>query len=397
MPDPTPAQDFSNLIPPDPIGLPFTGADHQALSKALVKAFPSYQKLEMLVQFRLGVNLQEISSAFNELGYVAFQLVNNEKAAGHLLRLVAAARASQSDNPELALVAERLRLATPSPPRAQLEKIVKKTSVPFDVTVWRQRLAKREVCVCRIEVPTNKGPAMGTGFLVGADLVMTNHHVIAAAIAGQDGKYTADGATAKAEAIVVRFDYKALDDGTRINPGVEVRLADDWLVDASAHSEVDFQGLPKQGVPDPELLDFALLRLAEPVGEQPIPLGSGVDPEAKNRGWIELLKDEWPFEQQSALFIIQHPLGTPMKLALDYEAQMKFNDNHTRVIYQTGTDSGSSGSPCFNQSWNLVALHHVGDPSAEGFYNPAFNEGIPISRIVERLTAKDLLPGLTIV
>jgi len=86
-----------------------------------------------------------------------------------------------------------------------------------------------------------------------------------------------------------------------------------------------------------------------------------------------------------------------MKLALDLDAKMEVNANGTRVLYQTATEGGSSGSPCFNQFWEVVALHHAGDPSYEGFYNPAFNEGIPISKIVERLRARDMTTGLTIV
>ena len=33
----------------------------------------------------------------------------------------------------------------------------------------------------------------------------------------------------------------------------------------------------------------------------------------------------------------------------------------------------------------------------EGFYSGQFNEGIPISKIVERLRARDVATGLTIV
>jgi hypothetical protein len=337
----------------------------------------------MMVRYRLGLNLQSISSSFNKLNYVAFELIKSRQAAGELLRLVAAAQASQPHNPKLAVVGESLGLATQAPPRAELEKIVKKTSVPFDIAVWRERMAAREVSVCRIEVPMPDGTSFGTGFLVGPDLVLTNHHVI-------DG--VADPA-----GIIVRFDYKARPGGGPISEGVEVHLAGDWLVDSSPHSPVDLQGLPKHGVPDPDELDHALLRLAEPVGELPIPSGKEAEPGAPARGWIALPRKAWPFAANRSLFIIQHPSGTPMKLAMDLEATMTVNANGTRVTYQTGTEGGSSGSPCFNQLWDLVALHHAGDPSHSDFYDPAFNEGIPIDRIVARLEARGLTAGLTLV
>jgi V8-like Glu-specific endopeptidase len=76
---------------------------------------------------------------------------------------------------------------------------------------------------------------------------------------------------------------------------------------------------------------------------------------------------------------------------------MTVNANKTRVTYQTGTQPGSSGSPCFNQFWNLVALHHAGDPLYPDLMPGAFNEGIPIVRIVERLKTRNLADGLTIV
>jgi hypothetical protein len=317
---------------------------------------------------------------------VAFELVNNRRAAGQLLRFVDAARAAQPQNPKLAFAAESLGLAAVTKPRAELERIVKQTSVPFDVAVWRERLATREVCVCRIEVSEPGGRSFGTGFLVGPDLVLTNHHVVAPLLASGVG----------AAGTIVRFDYKALD-GATLNPGLEVRFADDWLVDSSPHSPVDLQGLPKDGVPAEDALDHALVRLAEPVGELPIASGKNVEPGARPRGWIELPRTRWAFAGGRALFIIQHPLGSPMKLALDLDARMAVNANGTRVIYQTGTEGGSSGSPCFNEHWDLVALHHAGDPSHEGFHQPTFNEGIPIDRIVARLEAMDLTAGLTLV
>lgn len=383
-------------IPVDPITQKFTGADHKALADALEKAFPNPNLLDQMLTARLDQPLNAIAAPY-PLSQATFDVVTFYKAKGHLLRLIASARASQPDNPALAVVAERFHMATRTRPQPELEKIVKKTSFPFPVAIWRERLAKREVCVCRIEVPTNNGMAFGSGFLVGPDLVLTNHHVVAAAIAGQTATFTKGGLTADPKKVVVRFDYKELDDKQPANPGIEVLLADEWLVDSSPPSVADTQALPKTDTPTLAELDHALIRLREPVGSLPIPLGKDTDPGAKARGWIELPQAEWPFADQTALFIIQHPKGAPMALALDLEAKMELNSNATRVIYQTGTEPGSSGSPCFNQFWTVVALHHAGDPLYQDLQPGAFNEGIPISRIVERLKSKGLVDGLTLV
>jgi hypothetical protein len=76
--------------------------------------------------------------------------------------------------------------------------------------------------------------------------------------------------------------------------------------------------------------------------------------------------------------IVQHPRGDPLKLALDMDSILGVNANATRVRYRTNTEGGSSGSPCFDATWRLIALHHYGDPA---FNHPKFNQGIPVSSI----------------
>ena len=82
----------------------------------------------------------------------------------------------------------------------------------------------------------------------------------------------------------------------------------------------------------------------------------------------------------SALFIIQHPQGQPLKLAFHVVREIK----PTRITYGTNTREGSSGSPCFDYRWDLVALHHSGDPA----YKTTNNQGIPIAAIRRRLTSQ---------
>ena len=376
-------------IPVDPLGLKFTGADYQTLVNALVAAFPTPEALDQMLTYRLESPLPTIAGP-GPLGDAAFAVVKKFKAKGHLLRLMAAARASQPDNAVLADAVAPFSLATPAPDKAtlgRLEKITKASSKPMAAALWRQRQARREICVCRVEVPTSAGLEFGTGFLVSPTRVLTNHHVVAAAIPGTTGGPKADPAK-----IVLRFDYKELIDKTMVDMGVEAHLADNWLVDASPTSAVDLEDPPRAGTPTLDELDYALLELAEPIGSQPLPLGADVDPGAKHRGWIELPATPWPFATTSALLILQHPNGSPLSLAMDFEAKMAENANQTRVTYQTGTEPGSSGSPCFNEFWDLVALHHAGDPLYPDLDPKSFNEGIPIHRIVERLKKT---PGAT--
>jgi V8-like Glu-specific endopeptidase len=78
--------------------------------------------------------------------------------------------------------------------------------------------------------------------------------------------------------------------------------------------------------------------------------------------------------------------GAPLKLAMETQAIMGLNQNSTRVKYRTNTEPGSSGSPCFDADWNLVALHHLGDPN---FSKPEYNQGIPFMAILDALEKAD--------
>jgi len=64
------------------------------------------------------------------------------------------------------------------------------------------------------------------------------------------------------------------------------------------------------------------------------------------------------------------------------------NTSATRVRHRTNTQAGSSGSPCFDRNWNLIALHHYGD--AKYGHAPLFNQGIPIAAIRKQIEEKGL-------
>jgi V8-like Glu-specific endopeptidase len=58
------------------------------------------------------------------------------------------------------------------------------------------------------------------------------------------------------------------------------------------------------------------------------------------------------------------------------------------VHYRAPTQGGSSGSPVFNEFWELIALHHAGGfnvPKLDGDGVYAANEGISILSIVEQI------------
>jgi endonuclease G len=89
--------------------------------------------------------------------------------------------------------------------------------------------------------------------------------------------------------------------------------------------------------------------------------------------------------------IIQHPSGWPKMISVRNNILTARTD-HT-LLYETDTEQGSSGSPVFNDDWQLVALHHWGEPfldrgSFENAVPQNVNEGVRISAIYRDLASR---------
>lgn len=95
-----------------------------------------------------------------------------------------------------------------------------------------------------------------------------------------------------------------------------------------------------------------------------------------------------PPEVGEHVSIIQHPGGGAKQIALTANQVVNLFDH--RLQYTTDTLPGSSGSPVFNDAWNVVALHHAGGnllKNARGDRMYA-NEGILVSKILDRWKGK---------
>jgi hypothetical protein len=78
--------------------------------------------------------------------------------------------------------------------------------------------------------------------------------------------------------------------------------------------------------------------------------------------------------------IIQHPKGRHKEVVVSNNWTLLLFDNY--ISYDADADFSSSGSPVFNQQWQLVALHHGSLPASRS------QEGIRVCRIVESLRDK---------
>jgi trypsin-like peptidase len=232
------------------------------------------------------------------------------------------------------------------------------TQVPFgdpEQLIAFMQEAKRRTC--RIEID---GAALGTGFLVGPQTVLTNWHVVEGVGAAQFAK------------VSCRFDYIQRIDGARYG-GLPLALDGNGLLFHRPYAPAEITADPENPPPDATELDYALLRLAERAGDK--------------RGWFALPGKGVAVAEGANIWIVQHPDGKPLKFAADMKSLLKCPPppGRPRLRYLTNTEKGSSGSPCFSMTstgtFELVALHHFGDPVWPPGIPARFNQGIPIALI----------------
>ncbi|MER8512112.1 serine protease [Mesorhizobium sp. M1060] len=216
--------------------------------------------------------------------------------------------------------------------------------------------------VARIRVPrivsgVQEDPvgALGTAWLIGPRLLLTNHHVVKARERGEPPP-TAKDFAAQAKGAAVWFDYHVEGRG-----GVEAEVEE--LVNSSAE------------------LDYALLALA----------GSA---DVDQRKPVALPQQAHHLKHGTRLNIVQCPRGGPLVLAIRNNFFVGRGDQPFQIRYLTDTDEGSSGAPVCDDDWQVVALHqgaqkvdpqsYAGEPGFQGIVK-FHNQGIDIQAILADL------------
>jgi Trypsin-like peptidase domain/Effector-associated domain 1 len=330
-----------------------TGRQFETLLRALVSAFPNQAAF-----YGLGPHLRDalggrpldavtqgaLENRFREL-------IERAEAEGWTRVLVETAHERVPGNPRLhAFFGAFEQSIQRDIDSSTLERLVVAGQKFKEPRSWRESLETMETRVCRIEVDRGH---LGTGFLVGPDHVLTNAHVLEGVALAR---------------VSARFDGTAAGVG-----GHACAVAE--LVQSSPPSVADFR-YPRAVEATAAELDFALIRLDGRPGDDI------VASRGKPRGHVPIASIPRVCRPPETLFILQHPDGEPLRLAFD--ACLAVNEPGTRVSYRVNTLNGSSGSPCFGQDWDLVALHHGADP--RGKKQAEFNEGIPLAAIVGQLT-----------
>lgn len=218
--------------------------------------------------------------------------------------------------------------------------------------------------VCRIRI----GNGAGTGVLIGPGLLMTNNHVL---------RSEDDARIAEAQ-----FDYQE-------------NVTGDLL------PVQKFKFDPGTFFVTNKKLDYSIVALSPTSAK-----GTSISAYP----WNMLIATLGKAEKGDPINIIQHPRGGLKQIAIrNNEVTVLTTGDPNFLYYTTDTEPGSSGSPCFNDQWELIALHHSGVPEMNGDTildingnpwdknkdDPAMikwiaNEGARVSAIVASLSAESL-------
>lgn len=230
----------------------------------------------------------------------------------------------------------------------ELEKMVGESLdvVPISYLSEALRMARS---VCRIVHQDRK--AEGTGVLVSPNLLLTNNHVLPSA---ED-----------CDRFLAQFNYELDADNTPL-PTTEFFLDADTFFWTS----------------DDKHLDTTL-----------VAIGEAYSGEATLEGLGSCLLSAGDDKHAVGDFVsvIQHPNGDYKQIALRDNRVLGRGKGGATLHYAADTLPGSSGSPVFNDQFELVALHHAGGPRLESMLDSAeavpadSNEGIRISSIVAEL------------
>lgn len=246
-------------------------------------------------------------------------------------------RSAQPLTPDLSSHAVQLRTSAVTdtgyrPTKRELEAQIRGNDF-LDVNYLRRGLMATRA-VCRIEFDNGD---TATGFLVGPGLLLTNHHVLS---------------TPEAAATVrLRFDYEYDEQGTAVS-------TTEFALDPQA----GFWTVSDDAAIDSPPLDFTLVAV-QPLAED----GTSIE----DYGFLRLQPNRGKTDAGLCVTIIGHPGGHHKQISLRDNKVLAVGSvpglpsvEHADALlwYDTDTLPGSSGSPVFNDLFQVVALHHAGVP-----------------------------------
>lgn len=238
-----------------------------------------------------------------------------------------------------------------------VERLMGKNDLMSILYLERGVIAARTVCRITIRgSATGNAAGFGTGSLVSPRLLLTNNHVLPSA---NVARFSA-----------AEFDFQ------------------ETLASAAPQSRFFALDPDTFFLTDPRL-DFTLVAVRDP------------EEQLRPYGWNMLVAEEGKVQKGESVTIIQHPQAQTKQIALRENEITDILEQF--LLYRTDTAPGSSGSPVFNDQWELVGLHHAGvprrkngeiltrtgvpwdDSMSEDLIDWIANEGARISRIIRHL------------
>jgi len=318
-----------------------TLSEMESLQSTMEDAFP-LGALEQISMYGLGKELSLIVKDRNRSDKI-FDLISWAETNNGIVGLLTSAT-KKTKNPDFLEIANQI-LNQFNHNDESLEKLLSKNPEYFqDTATFRNRMLRSEWPVCRID--TNDGEPIGTGFLIGSDLVMTCHHV-------------KEECGTSLSNVRIQFGCR---DSSDNNADFCYRLSERCCLIESATQQ----------------LDYAILELNGEASKDVI--GGFIEPPV--RGYLSLNVNEPVLKQP--LFILQHPNGDPLKVATGGLESISGD----WLDYYVNTKKGSSGSPVLDLNWNVVGLH-------SRFGHAQVNKGIRMSSIVRSLP-NDLRSRITL-
>lgn len=163
---------------------------------------------------------------------------------------------------------------------------------------------------------------IGTGSLVSPQLLLTNNHVLPS--------------VEVAESVMIEFAAEA-------------------GIDNVPTQTVRFDLAPGDFFVTDRHLDYTLVRVA--------PGADGTAP-GDTFGWNPLIAKPGKIVIGEAMNVVGHPLGRLKEISIrDNRLDLQLDDF---LHYTSDTEPGNSGSPVFNDQWEIVAVHHAGVPKKDG-------------------------------
>lgn len=206
--------------------------------------------------------------------------------------------------------------------------------------------------IAYVEVNTPESSGLGTGFMVSPQLFLTCQHVIRNANAARGTQIT--------------FDREMNERGIPSSTTT-------FLLDPDKFALFS----------DEQELDYALIAVGRSNS------GEGI---LRDFGCCALSSSPDRHVIGMNVNIIQHPRGWPKMISVRNNILTLRTSN--TLLYETDTDEGSSGAPVLNDEWDLIALHHWGQPFLEKFDDEGrpvpltVNEGVRISAIYSDLQSR---------